>query len=73
MYLPRRLLYKSTLACVGKLSGSPKAFNLKNISSKFENPDYKFNLKGLKSVKDADVYLRLKAFGLSLYLLYIDI
>ena len=47
-----------------KYKKSPNAFNLKNISSKFENPDYSFDLEGLKSVKDADVYLqRLKDLG----------
>ena len=51
-------------ALFNKYKKSPNAFNLKNISSKFENSDYSFDLKGLKSVKDADVYLnRIKDLG----------
>jgi hypothetical protein len=47
-----------------KYKKSPNAFNLKNINSKFEDPEYKFDLKGLKSIKDADVYLnRIKDLG----------
>jgi len=47
-----------------KYKKSPNSFNLNNINSKFENPDYKFDLKGLKSVKEANVYLdRIKDLG----------
>ena len=57
-------LNNNYISIYNKYKDSPNAFNLKNISSKFENPDYNFDLKGLKSVKDADVYLkRLKDLG----------
>ena len=37
---------------------SPNSVNLINISARFDDPDYKFDLSGLRSAKDADVYLQ---------------
>ena len=37
---------------------SPNSVNLINISTRFNDPDYEFDLSGLRSVRDADVYLQ---------------
>ena len=37
---------------------SPNSVNLINISARFDDPDYEFDLSGLNSAKDADVYLQ---------------
>jgi len=41
-----------------KYKDSPNSVNLINISARFDDPDYKFDLSGLRSAKDADVYLQ---------------
>jgi hypothetical protein len=37
---------------------SPNSVNLINISARFDDPDYEFDLSGLRSARDADAYLQ---------------
>ena len=41
-----------------KYKDSPNQVNLINISARFDDPDYKFDLSGLRSAKEADVILQ---------------
>ena len=41
-----------------KYKDSPNSVNLINISARFDDPDYEFDLSGLNSAKNADVYLQ---------------